>query len=139
MLYRAEGSKRRNSVCLTNSDADLVADFLRFLRRFYSVADDRLTFSVHCLLANGLTLDEIEQWWLTRLELPRSCLRTAAVNRVSSASKQRKGHVNRRLLIHSTFIAQSIYGAIQEYAGSTGRSGSICEWAVWDSNPEPRD
>ena len=121
MLYWAEGSKRRNSVCLTNSDADLVADFLRFLRRFYSVAEDRLTFSVNCFLANGLTLDEIEQWWLTRLQLPRSCLRTAAVNRVSSASKRLKGHVlpygTARLSVHSTFIVQSIYGAIQEYAG----------------------
>jgi hypothetical protein len=43
------------------------------------------------------------------------------VNRPSSASKHRKGHVlpygTARLSVHSTFIVQSIYGAIQEYSG----------------------
>jgi hypothetical protein len=94
---------------------------VRFLRRCYEVDVDRVAFSVNCFLGNGLTLDEIEGWWLTRLALPRSCLRKAAVNRASSASKRRKGHVlpygTARLAVHSTFIVQSIYGAIQEYAG----------------------
>ena len=39
----------------------------------------------------------------------------------SSASKRLKGHIlpygTARLALHSTFIVQSIYGAIQEYAG----------------------
>jgi hypothetical protein len=52
--------------------------------------------------------------------LPESCLRTAAVNRASSAS-QRKGRTllygTARLSMHSTAVAQSIYGAIQEYGG----------------------
>jgi len=88
-------------------------------------------------------LEQIQHWWLDRLRLPTGCLRKAIGNRPSLASRKRKGHVlpygTARLSIHSTSIVQSIYGAIQEYAGSTGRSGSICEWAVWDSNPEPRD
>jgi hypothetical protein len=117
----AEGGKRRNTVCLTNSDADLVDVFLRFLREWYSVTDDRVTLSVNCFLQNSLTLGEIEHWWLDRLELPGFCLRAAAVNSLSSASKRRKGHIlpygTARLTVHSTFIVQSIYGAIQEYAG----------------------
>jgi hypothetical protein len=121
MLYWGEGAKTRNKVIFTNSDADLVDCFVRFLRRCYEVDVDRVAFSVNCFLGNGLTLDEIEGWWLTRLALPRSCLRKAAVNRASSASKRRKGHVlpygTARLAVHSTFIVQSIYGAIQEYAG----------------------
>ena len=38
MLYWAEGSKDRNTVKLTNSDPDLVAMFVRFLRSCYAVA-----------------------------------------------------------------------------------------------------
>ena len=121
MLHWAEGSKRRNSVMFTNSDDAVVALFLRFLRRCYGVTDDRVTLSVNCFLGNGLTIDEIQNWWLSRLELPASCIRTPAINRLSVASKRLKGHVlpygTARLSVHSTFIAQSIYGAIQEYPG----------------------
>ena len=121
MLYWAEGSKTRNAAQLVNADADLLGTFLAFLRSCYDVADDRIAFSVNCFLGNGLTLDEIQQWWLARLGLPASCLRKAVVNRPSSASKRLKGHIlpygTARIAVHSTFIVQSIYGAIQEYAG----------------------
>jgi hypothetical protein len=120
MLYWAEGAKRRNTAVLTNSDADLVDCFLRFLRECYAITDDRVTLSVNCFLGNGLTLDEIEHWWLARLDLPAYCLRAAAVNRLSTASKRLKGHIlpygTARLSVHSTFIVQSIYGGIQELA-----------------------
>jgi hypothetical protein len=121
MLYWAEGSKRRNTADLTNSDVDLLDAYLRFLRRHYDVPDARVAFSVNCFLGNGLTLDEIESWWLTRLALPRSCLRKASVNRASSASSRKRGNVlvhgTGRISVGSTFIVQSIYGAIQEFAG----------------------
>jgi hypothetical protein len=121
MLYWADGANHRNSVILTNSDAALVDVFLRFLRASYGVTDDRVTLSVNCFLGNGLGIDEIQGWWLERLQLPAFCLRKAVVNRPSSASKRLKGHIlpygTARLAVHSTFIVQSIYGAIQEYAG----------------------
>jgi Homeodomain-like domain-containing protein len=121
MLYWAEGAKHRNVVALTNSDADLLVKFVCFLRRSFDVPDQKFAFSVNCFLGNGLSLSEIEAWWLSRLDLPQSCLRKAAVNRVSSASQRKRGHVlpygTGRITVCSTFIVQSIYGAIQEYAG----------------------
>ena len=121
MLYWGEGTKTRNDVILANSDADLLALFVGFLRRYYALADDELVFSVNCFLNNGLTLDQIEAWWLDRLGLPRSSLRAAAVNSASSASKPRRHRVllygTGRLAVHSTFVVQSIYGGIQEIAG----------------------
>jgi transcriptional regulator with XRE-family HTH domain len=121
MLYWAEGSKTRNAVQIVNSDADLLDTFLHFLRVCYAVPDQAMTLSVNCFLGNGLTLEEIHDWWLTRLGLPSSCLRRAVVNRPSSASKRLKVNVlprgTARLTVHSTDVIQSIYGAIQEYAG----------------------
>jgi transcriptional regulator with XRE-family HTH domain len=120
-LYWAEGAKRRNAVLLSNADGDLLTVFRRFLRDCYAVVDEQIALTVNCHLGNGLTIDDIHARWLARLELPEICLRTPAINRVSSASKRRKGHVlpygTAQLGVHSTFIVQSIYGAIQEYAG----------------------
>jgi len=120
MLYWAEGSKRRNSVQLVNADAHMLRYFKRFLAECYGIAADQYCFSVNCYLNNGLSLDEIESHWLDLLELPRSALRKAAVNNPSRSSKQQKRNLpygTARLMLHSTFVVQSIYGAIQEYAG----------------------
>jgi hypothetical protein len=120
MLHWAEGSRARNTVTFTNSDGDMVVLFVRFLRECYGVRDDQFTLTVNCFLNNGLTLQDVEGWWLDRLQLPASSLRAAAVNRPSSASRFRGNTLpfgTARVCVHSTFIVQSIYGAIQEYAG----------------------
>jgi hypothetical protein len=98
----------------------MLALFAQFLRRSYSVPVTDICLFVNCFDGNGLTVGEIESWWLDRLELPRSCLRAATVNRPSSASKGRRRQLlfgTLRIQVNSTFIVQSIYGAIQEYAG----------------------
>ena len=119
MLYWAEGSKSRNRVALTNSDPDLLALFVRFLRVCYDVAPERITLSVNCHLNNGLALDEIERWWLDRLGLPSGSLRKATVNHASRASRWRRNvllYGTATVYVHSTAVVQSLYGAIQEYA-----------------------
>ena len=75
---------------------------------------------MNCYLGNGLSLDDIESYWLAALALPRDCLRAAAVNRASRASSGKRRtlvHGTGRLVVNSTAVAQSVYGAIQEYGG----------------------
>ena len=62
---------------------------------------------------------ESEAWWCDQLDLPPSALRAASVNRPSSASRWRRNVLvyGTARVVHSTFLVQSIYGAIQEYAG----------------------
>jgi hypothetical protein len=120
MLYWAEGSKDRNAARLTNSDPDLLALFVRFLRGCYGVPPERILLTVNCHLNNGLSLQEIEDWWLKRLGLVRASLRAATVNRPSHASRWRRNvlvYGTARVTVNSTAIVQSIYGAIQQYAG----------------------
>jgi hypothetical protein len=120
MLYWAEGSKDRNTVRLTNCDPDLLALFVRFLRECYAISPERIALSVNCHLNNGLDLAEIEAWWLKRLGLPVAALRKSSVNRASSASRWRRNilvYGTASVSVHSTAIVQSIYGAIQQYAG----------------------
>jgi hypothetical protein len=120
MLYWAEGARSRNQLAFTNSDPEMVDVFVHFLRRCYGVSDERIALRVNVHLGNGLSLEEIEAWWLTRLGLPRPCLRPSMVNRPSRASQRKRrtlpyGTV--RIVVSSTALVQSIFGAIQAYAG----------------------
>ncbi|MEA2125996.1 MAG: hypothetical protein QOI80_2778 [Solirubrobacteraceae bacterium] len=75
---------------------------------------------MNCFLGNGVPLAEIEDWWLASLGLSRSCLRKSIVNRASSASKGVRKPLlygTAHIRVHSTFLVQSIYGAIQEIGG----------------------
>ena len=119
-LFWGEGSKERNSVTFTNADAEMLRFFFRFLNESYDVPDDAIRLRINCHLGNGLSVGEIETWWLDQLGLPSSCLRATTVNRASRASKRVRRplvHGTAQLRVGSTWIVQSIYGAIQEYAG----------------------
>jgi transcriptional regulator with XRE-family HTH domain len=121
MLYWAEGSRRRNAVVFVNSDPAMMRYFARFLRRCFAVPNEK--FRVRCnLFADHLDRQrEIEQFWLDVLGVPRTCLTKSAVNVYSKYSKKKRRNKlpygTCSLTVHDTQIAQSIYGAIQEYGG----------------------
>jgi hypothetical protein len=122
MLYWAEGSKDRNSLTFANSDAEMVRFFWRFIRTSFSVDPSQITIRLNVYTGNGLTIEQIEEHWLTVLELPISCLRKPILNHFptsSSGGKRNKlpyGVCTFRVR-RSTPIIQHVFGAIQEYAG----------------------
>jgi len=120
MLYWAEGTKDRNECRFTNSDLDMVVTFLRFLRQSLKIESTRLQIRISVYLDNGLTIDEIEEYWLTNLELPPSCVLPSDTKiPKSSQQKGRKllyGTCEARVKAGTQYV-QHIYGAIQEYAG----------------------
>jgi hypothetical protein len=64
---------------------------------------------------------EIEEFWLDAAGLPRSQLSKSIVNVYSKHSQKNRRnklpHGTCRLVVGDTAVGQSIYGAIQEYAG----------------------
>jgi hypothetical protein len=122
LLYWAEGTKTRNTVELANSDVNLIRLFLRVLTTCFDIDASQLAFCLHVYTGNGLTLNQIEDRWLTELSLPRSCLRKHSINvrpAPTSGIKKNKlpyGVASVRVL-KSTWLIQHIYGAIQEYGG----------------------
>ena len=142
MLHWAEGSKARNRVVFTNSDPEMLRTFLRFLRGPCEVSDERVGLSINCHLNNGLSFAAIEAWWLAQLGLPASALRAATVNRPSSASRW-----GRNVLVYGPAVVRALHVPDAEHLRRhpgvprhrpPGMAGSV-RWAVWDSNPEPRD
>ncbi|HEY3540938.1 MAG TPA: hypothetical protein VGK79_00200 [Gaiellaceae bacterium] len=121
MLYWAAGAKSRNSLKLTNADAEVLVFFARFLRTHFDVPDEKMR--VNCnLFADHLERQRtIEDYWLHRLELPRTCLRKTIVNTYSKYSQKKRQNLlpygTTALVVNSTQIVQTIYGSIQEYGG----------------------
>jgi hypothetical protein len=121
MLYWAEGAKARNVVCFANSDIAMVRFFIEFLRASFDVPDESFTVRLNVYTGNGLSLEAIEDRWLSELRLPRSCLRGHIINHFpTSSSGQKRNRLPYgvcTLKLYNSRIAQHIYGAIQEYAG----------------------
>jgi hypothetical protein len=121
MLFWAEGDKQRNGVRLSNSDPDLLRLFVDFLRRCYDAEVGRIAVTSYLFADHLERQREVEQFWLRTLGLPRSCLRPSIVNVYSKYSQKKRcnklPYGTCKVAYHDTAIVQSIYGAIQEYAG----------------------
>jgi hypothetical protein len=121
MLYWAEGSKNRNAAIFSNSDPQMVRFFRRFLTECLDLPPERLALRLNVYTGNGLSIEEIEAYWLQALGLPPSCLRKHALNHLPTSSSGKKPNKLPygvcTLAVYDTRIAQHIYGAIQEYAG----------------------
>jgi transcriptional regulator with XRE-family HTH domain len=121
MLYWAEGDKSRNSVRMSNSDPEVLRVFIRFLRNCYGAEDCRLRASCYLFTDHVARQSEIEQFWLDALDLPRASLGTSIVNVYSKYSQKKRRNKlpygTCKLVYNDTHTVQSIYGAIQEYAG----------------------
>ena len=121
MLYWAEGTKARNVVQLSSSEPEMVRLFLRFLRRYFAVTDERVRIQCNIHVDSDPERERIERAWLRELGLRPLCLTKSIINSVSRASLGKRTNFlplgTCRLTVHSTAIVQHIYGAIQEYGG----------------------
>jgi hypothetical protein len=121
MLFWAEGSRARNRVVFTNSDPEMVRFFVAFLRLCYRVPDSRFAVTCNLFADHAARQQEIEHFWLETLALPQSCLRKSTVNTYSKHSQKKRRNAlpygTCRVAVYETALVQSIYGAIQEYAG----------------------
>ena len=121
MLYWAEGGKDRGLVNFANSDRAMVSFFWRFLQQNFVFDRARVRVRLNVYLNNGLSLEEILDWWNESLRLPRACFRGHVTDHYPTSSSGKKRNKLPygvcTLRLYDTRILQHIYGAIQEYAG----------------------
>jgi len=121
MLYWAEGAKTQCAIEFTNSDARMVLLFRRFMTDSLGIETRSILMSLNVYTNNGLTVEEIESFWLKLLALPRSSLRKHTLNHTPTSSSGRANNKLPygvcRLRVHNTWMLHHIYGAIQEYGG----------------------
>ena len=121
MLYWAEGAKNRNQIRFTNSDPEMARLFVKFLRTYFNLGDAAIRVTCNLFADHVERQHEIEQFWLSTLDLPPTSLRQSTVNVYSKYSKKKRANKlpygTCRVVVSRTRIAQSIFGSIQEYAG----------------------
>jgi hypothetical protein len=120
MLYWGEGTKDKVVLDFSNSDAAMMQFYMRFLRESLHIIDADIVVRISCYLGNGLTLNEIEKYWLDLLALPSTSLRKSMVNVQPSSSQQKGRKLKYGTVKVSVFRNRCIHhvlGAIQEYAG----------------------
>jgi hypothetical protein len=121
MLYWAEGDKNRNGVRFTNSDPAMIDFFVRFLRAYFDVPDERLRVWCNLHSDHADHQREVENFWLGVVGVPRTCLYKSTVNVYSKNSARKRVNMLQygtcRVSVGSTEIAQTIYGSIQELGG----------------------
>jgi DNA-binding transcriptional regulator YdaS (Cro superfamily) len=89
MLYWAEGSKSRCAIEFSNSDARMVLLFRRFLTDSLGVDRETILLSLNVYTNNGLSIEEIEAYWLDLLDLPSSSVRKHMLNHRPTSSSGR--------------------------------------------------
>jgi hypothetical protein len=119
LLYWAEGAKSRNSAKFANSDPQMVLLFRRFLTDAVGVDRSEIRLSINAYTNNGLSIEEIELFWLELLDLPGTSVRKHTLNHMPTSSsgraKTRLPYGVCFLIVDRTWVVQHIYGAIQEY------------------------
>ena len=99
----------------------MIRFFIAFLRKVFDVPDDRVRVWCNLFADHASRQEEVETFWLEVVGLPRTCLTKSTVNAYSRHSQRKRLNMlpygTCRVTVNSTRILQSIYGAIQEYAG----------------------
>jgi len=122
MLYWGEGSKRRNTVGLANSDPYLLKLFLKFLYNYFDVKKEEISVFLQYHVDDGQTNEYYENFWLKELNLTKENLCKSNIDHRPRTSVH-KGKGRKCLygcctvFVYRTDIVQKIYGGIQEIGG----------------------
>lgn len=123
MIYWAEGDKSRNDFGISNSDPNLLLYSYKLVKSFYDISDKTCTLTIHCYDNNGISVHDIENYWLSFFDFDRQYLRKTQVNPISKYSKRKRMNTliygTCKLRIHCTELVQMIYGGIQELGNFT--------------------
>ncbi|HKH95943.1 MAG TPA: hypothetical protein VKA39_05425, partial [Beijerinckiaceae bacterium] len=96
----------------------MLAFFPRFLVEAMAIECDEISMAINVYTNNGITIEEIERYWPDLLGLPPTSVRKHMLHHMpTSSSGQAKNKLPYGVVtlnVHSTWMLQHIYGAIQE-------------------------
>jgi len=121
MLYWAEGAKDKNSVRFSNSDPDMIFLFVNFLKECFFVEKNEIKISINCYNNNGISVEEIENFWIKLTNLNRENLNKTIVNNLPISSSKKSNKLLYgvcKIIVNNTKVVQKIYGAINKFSNT---------------------
>jgi transposase-like protein len=115
-LFWSEGSNKRNSVSFCNTDPAMMRIFVDFICGNFDVNRSEILLTVNCYLNNGISLTDIQKYWLNILGLEYVNIRKATIKSkyYDGAKSSKYPYGVCRIDIHRTDVVQQLYGAIKE-------------------------
>jgi len=123
ILYWTEGSKGKYTVDFANADVFMIKYFVEFLRKHFGCKDEDFAIYLNAYLNNGMSLGDIEEYWLNATNLPRTCLRkfTNRAKYYDPENKRKKAkhpYGVCKVRVNSSEIVETIFGSIEEEFGT---------------------
>jgi hypothetical protein len=124
-LYWGEGSKSKTDACICNSDVHVLKIFLDFLRIYFEIGEEGVSFKIFSY-TDVKSEKEIIEYWVKSLGLDKSKMRKSCFNpgkyeskgkSVKTFAKSAYGTCYLRINC-STRVVQHIYGALEFYVKS---------------------
>lgn len=79
-LYWAEGSKTKCGFRLVNTDPVLIRFFVVWCRKILKARRDEITVRLQVYLTNGLTYNDIVDYWSDVIDVPKTAFRKPTIN-----------------------------------------------------------
>ena len=124
MLYWCEGQKSKNCICLANADPEVIVVFLRFLRECLEIENSAIKIRINGYLNNGISQEQIEDYWLSISGLTRENLGKGTFDTHSAYSSKRKRNLiygTAYVTVCSTEKLHQIYGGIASVCGKENK------------------
>jgi predicted transcriptional regulator len=124
MLYWCEGHKSKNVIDFSNSDPDVIKVFLRFLRESMRIDNGKIKLRIQAYLNNGLTQQNVEDYWLEKSGLTRENLHKGTYDVYSRLSSRRKRNLiygTLHIIVCDTSKLHEIYGGIAAVCGENSK------------------
>jgi len=118
-LYWAEGGKGRNAIRFCNTDPNMMKIFISFLRDYFDVKDERITFRIRCYFDHEYSFSNAVSFWSEVLNLPASQLQKSQCMKPNSRSRLKHEHGICYLNVNDIDIKQQIFGSIEELFGAS--------------------
>ena len=115
MLFFAEGAKNKNSFKMCNTCVEMLQFMTYFLVSYFKVSVDRIGIEVQFYTNNGMSVDQIKDFWLKRLGLTsvRRLLDKGGYYSGSGSGKYPYGVCT--LVVGDTYLVQRLFGSIEAY------------------------
>lgn len=116
MLYLGEGAKSANRIELASTNPDILRYVIWALKHLYKVPDERIVCRMHLIELAHPIEEQVVQWWMQQLDMPREQFRQTTYDRRPRSVKLSDDYHGVCVVSHfDTYLQQHLLGLAHTY------------------------